>query len=419
MAIEYRREKIGEGINFNTIINKRQKTNTLLINLITGLSKETAPDNAIIPYILSNSNETHPTLTELSRELQALYGASIKGTVTKAGDSQVMTLIAGCINDRYTLEKEKITGRLAEILIECLTSPNSEGERFYEKDFILKKQELIDDIQAEINDKRSYAFKRAGLNIYRGEPAAVSVKGDMNTAKLITGASSYGKYKKLLGEAQCEITFVGAEGSENIKSMFKNAFSQIARNYAGDNSSELSAPKKEVLRVTETLEIAQSKMVIGLKTDCKNAPAMKLMNAVFGATPFSKLFMNVREKYSLCYYCSSGINDKKGVVYIDSGVERENIKKTEEEIINQLNAVREGAFTDEEITNARLALINTLRGVNDSARSIADWYFQQNYRKTSFSPEDEIERLNAVTKEDITAAAQSLILDTVYVLTHK
>ena len=158
---------------------------------------------------------------------------------------------------------------------------------------------------------------------------------------------------------------------------------------------------------------------MAFKSECTNAPAMKLMNSVFGGTPFSKLFLNVREKLSLCYYCSSGYNDRKGVLFVDSGVEHANIEKAKAEILNQLKAVQNGEFTDEEINNSRLSMINSLRGVTDGARSIAEWYFKQSYAGQSLSPEDEIERLKSVTKEDIIAAAKSLSLDTVYVLTGK
>lgn len=419
MAIKYSREKLGDGIHYTTIVNKRQKTNTIIIHLITELSPETASLNAVIPYVLSGSSSSFPTLTELNRKLSELYGAVVKGAVSKVGDSQDLALMAGCINNRYTLEGEKITEEMTSILAGCLTSPHTENGRFFEKDFELKKQELLDDIDAEINEKRSYAFKRANLNIFKDEPAAVSVKGSRENAEKITAESAYEQYKALLKTAQIEIFFVGAEASDSCKKILADALSKIDRSYGGDNKSAKSPLKSDVCRVTEAHDVAQSKMVMAFKTDYEDSVSMKLMNAIFGATPISKLFMNVREKLSLCYYCSSGYNDKKGVLYVDSGVEHTNTGKAEAEIINQLEAVKKGDFSDEEMENARRAMINTLRGVSDGARSIADWYFNQSYSGKSDSPEVQIEKLNAVTREEIIAAAKSLTLDTVYVLTGK
>lgn len=419
MAIKYSREKLGDGIHYTTIVNSRQKTNTIIIHLVTELSLETASVNAIIPYVLTGSSESYPTLTELNKKLSELYGAVIKGAVSKIGDSQGLALMAGCINNRYTFEGEKITEEMTSMLAECLTRPHIENGRFFEKDFELKKQELLDDIDAEINEKRSYAFKRANLNIFKDEPSAVSVKGNREQAEKITAASAYEQYKKLLKTAQIEIIFVGSEASESCKSILAEALSKVDRSYAGDNSSANSPLKKEVCRVTEAHDVAQSKMVMAFKTDFEDSVAMKLMNAVFGATPISKLFMNVREKLSLCYYCSSGYNDKKGVLYVDSGVEHANTGKAEAEILNQLEAVQKGDFSDEEMENARRSVVNSWKGVSDGARSIADWYFNQSYLGKSDSPEAQIEKLMAVTREDIISAAKSLKLDTVYVLTGK
>lgn len=420
MKIRYDREKIGEGIHFTTIINECQKTNTLIVHLVTELTRDKAALNAVIPYVLSDSSSEYKSITELNRKLSELYGASLRGAVSKLGDSQVVSLMSSCINDRYTFDGEEITGKTAEVLMGCLTKPYVENGGFFESDFNLKKQELIDDIDAEINEKRSYAFRRAGETIYRNEPCAISAKGDRSSAEKITSAAAYEQYKELMKTAQIEITFVGAsKPDDSVKKMIKDSMSGIERSYKGDNSSELSKAKDTVERVSEQLDVVQSKMVMAFKSDCRNIQAMKLMSAVFGGTPFSKLFLNVREKLSLCYYCSSGYNDKKGVLIVDSGVEHSNLEKAEAEILNQLEAVKRGDFTDSEINEARLAIINSLRSVNDGARSIADWYFKQNYSGLSNSPEDEIEKLYSVTREDIIEAAGSLTLDTVYVLTGK
>lgn len=419
MAIKYNREKISDGIHYTTLINERQKTNTTMIHLVTTLSNDTVSLNAAIPYILANSNSKYTTVTELSKKLASLYGSVIKGTVSKIGDSQVLTLMSGCINDKYTFDGEAITQETTQILLDCLTSPYIENGGFYAKDFELKKQELIDDIEAEINEKRSYAFKRANAKIFENEPCAISVKGDLDTANQLNPVNTYEQYKKLLKSSQIEIVFVGSAEPVTSKEIIKNTFNSLERDYAGDNSSAKSSSKTEVCRITEPHDVAQSKMVMAFKTDYDNIAAMKLMNSVFGGTPFSKLFMNVREKLSLCYYCSSGVNDKKGVVYVDSGVEHANVKKAEDEILNQLKSVQNGEITDEELENARLAIINSWRGVSDGARSLADWYFQRSYSGGSESPEEFIEQLKKVTKDDVIKAANSLKLDTVYVLTGK
>ena len=419
MPINYNREKIADGIHYTTIINKRLKTNYFIVHLVTELSEKTASLNAIIPAVLSATNAKLPTITDFSKKLSSLYGASLRGCAAKSSDNQDLVISAACINNRYCFDGEKITEELAGILADCLTDPHLEGGAFFESDFALKKRELLDDIDAEINEKRSYAFKRANQSIFKGEPAALSAKGDKEQAEKITAASAYEQYKKLLETAQIEIFLVGAEECGECKKILTDALLKINRNYGGDNFSKLSTLKSEVCRVTEPHDVAQSKMFMAFKTDYEDYPAMRLMLAIYGATPISKLFMNVREKLSLCYYCSSMYNDRKGVVYVDSGIEHSNAKKAEAEILNQLEAMKKGDFTDEEFDNARKAIVNVWKGTTDGARTIADWYFNQMDKKEISSPEEMIEKLMKVTREDVVAASNSLKLDTVYVLTGK
>lgn len=419
MSLSFSRETLGDGIDFIGIADERFKTNFIAVQLITELSADYAAENAAAFTFLSRSSKKYPTITELNKKLTSLYGANLSGDVTKLGDSQGMSLTASCIADRYTLDGEKVTAETAELLIECLLEPNVSGTGFEPKSFELCKQELIDDIDAEINEKRAYAVIRAGKKVFEGEPAAVTSHGDKEHAMAITAETSYNSYRSLLDSAQIKVFFVGSGDDGTVKDMFKKAFANIKRSYSGKPSSEKSRLKDKVCECTETLDVLQSKMVIAYKTQNDNVPAMRLMNAIFGATPFSKLFVNVREKMSLCYYCSSGYDDRKGVLVVDSGVEHDNIEKASEAIRNQLDDVAKGNFADEEMNNSRFSLINGIKSVNDSPYALAGWYLKQEYMGTSYSPEDEIKRLNSVSRDDIIEAAKSLSLDTIFVLTGK
>lgn len=419
LKISYKREKIADGIHFNSIRNPSLKTNSIVVNLISPLSEDTASLNASASYILTDSSREYPSLVAISQKLEELYGAGLKGYVSRIGDNQSVAISSSCINDRYTFDKENITEELARVTLGCILEPNLDENGFYAPDFALKKQELLDDIDAVINEKRSYALQRAGKIIYRCEPAAVSVKGERESAEKITAATAYEQYKKLLKTAQIEVFFVGADEPNGIKNSILESFAKLDREYKGDVKTKYSAVKTSPEEFTDELDVAQCKMVLAFKSNCTNRCALILMNAIFGATPFSKLFLNVREKMSLCYYCSSNYNDMKGVMTVDSGVEKANIEKAKAEIIRQFELMQKGEFDEKEINEARLAVINGLRSVNDSATTLVSWYMSQIFLGTERSPEDEIELLEKVTKEDIVETAKSFRLDTVYVLKGK
>ena len=419
MALAFNKQKLSDGVNFTSITDTRFKTNFIAINLITELNADTATANAIIPSVLSRSNSTYKTITEINKKLIALYGASINGDVSKMGDSQCVTMSASCIADTYTFNGEKITADLTDILLECLLSPNVENGEFSQKNFELNKLELIDDIDAEINEKRSYAVICASKRIFDGESAAITSHGDKEHAVALNPKASYEQYKILLKTSQIEIFFVGGGNPNDVKEKFEKAFKCLDREFKGFAKSAKSKLKSTICEATDTLDVAQSKMVMAFKTEDANIPSVKLMNSIFGQTPFSKLFTNVREKLSLCYYCSSGYEERKGVLIVDSGVEHENIEKARVEIINQLNEVSSGNFTEEETNNSLLSLINNHKAVNDSPYALANWYLRQAYNGTTFTPEQEIDRIKSVTRDDIITAAKSFKLDTVYVLTKK
>lgn len=419
MAVSFNQEKLYDGVDFLTISDSRFKTNYISVKFVTDISAKTASQNAVSASVISKSSADYPDISQLSKALSALYGASINKSVSKIGDSQVVSVSASCIADKYTFDGEKITEKLCDILIGCILRPDLEGEAFEPKKFALDKQELLDDIDAEINEKRSYALQRAGKKIFVGEPAEISSYGDREEAEKLTPESAYKQYRNLLETAEINIIFAGSGNPVCVKEKFAEAFGNLKRDFGKKSTTKRSALKSEVCNETEKLDIVQSKMVIAFKTDCDNPEALKMLNSIYGATPFSKLFENVREKMSLCYYCASRVDKHKGVLLVDSGVEHTNIEKAREAVIAQLRDIADGNFTDEDMQNSLLSIINGVKGFNDSGYAMAMWYFAQKYDGESYSPEEEIERISAVTREDIIAAAKSMKLDTVYVLTGK
>ena len=287
--------------------------------------------------------------------------------------------------------------------------------------FPMKKQELIDDIDADINDKRSYALKKAGKVIYENEPAGIPVKGERSDAEALTSEQVWKAYKELLRTARIEIFFVGRELPEKCEKLINDRFSAMDRGTVYSPSEKLSPLKPEVRYETERLDVLQSKMVMAYKTSIKSPAVRRVFTALFGGLPVSMLFMNVREKLSLCYYCAASFAEKSGVMFVDSGVESENIEPARKEIENQLALTAKGEFSDELLEQAKLAMVCALKGADDSPRNIADWYFSDCTKSEEdiLSPEKLSELIEKVTKKQVMEFAASLKLDTVYVLTGK
>ena len=417
MAEKIQRKEIGKGVFFTKITDSRYKLNRIAIHFLTDLSKETASVNGIVPRILTKASAAYPTLTALSNRLSALYAAKISGSSGKQGDSQYMSVSCVALDDIYALEGEKITEDVLDIMLGCLFQPLTEKGVFSEKVTALEKQSLIDDIEAEINDKISYARNKGYELFCKDEPAAVSALGSVEQAEKITAESAFAAYRKMLESCPVEIVCAGCNNFETAEKKLTEAFSKIERGEIAPCRSRVSVPKENPVTEIEKMAVTQSKMVLGFKTDCTDYPALRVMSAIYGGITTSKLFMNVREKLSLCYYCSSGLNRAKGIMMVNSGVENANIDKAREEILRQFEDMKNGNFSDDDISYAKLSLENDLKGVNDSVRAVSNWYFNGIYLDDIKTAEETIKSNNEVTRERIIAAAKSVKLDSVYILT--
>ncbi len=412
----YLRKIIADGVGYSTIIDPKFKTNRIQITFLIDLLEETAGANALAVGIISSSNSKYKNISEITAKLNSLYGASISVDVVKQGDYQKLAVGVTSINNRYALEGEDISGETLSILLDCIFSPNAQNNEFAKEPFDFRKKDLLDSIEAEINNKRGYAVLQTQKKAFAGENSGNSHFGSKETAQRLTAAQAFSAYKRLLSNAQIEIYFVGSEENDSIEQKITDAFSKLDRNIKENKLVNFSPLKQDICRFEEKLDVSQCKMVMAFKSNSTDRHALKLMNTIFGGTPFSKLFLNVREKLSLCYYCASNYNTLKGTLFVDCGVEEENIQKAEQEILNQLEEIKKGNFSDEDINNSLLSIENSLKGIGDTPMSYVNWYYSCFVHNEILTPRQAVEKYNEITRERIIQAAKSIKLDTVYVM---
>lgn len=74
----------------------------------------------------------------------------------------------------------------------------------------------------------------------------------------------------------------------------------------------------------------------------------------------------MREKRSLCYYANSMLEMHKGLLLVSSGIDETNYDDARDEILAQLDAMRRGEVTDEELTAAKNSFASDMRAITDS-----------------------------------------------------
>ncbi len=416
MSVNIIKKSIADGVNLTKIIDKKFKNNTIFVRFITKLNEDTVSANALVPNLLVTTNEDYPTRTQLTTKLSELYGSGLATINHKMSDNQVVGISANCICDDYALNGENVTSEVTDILLASIFRPIIENGGFEKMNFDLRKQELVDSIENEINNKRIYTVLLANRIIYKDEPSVLPSYGTKEGAEKLTSQIVYEAYRNLLKTAQIDIIYSG--GQENIEAIEKitKAFASIRRQFVPNCFYTPSKIKETPVEDSITLDVNQCKMVMAFKTDLDDFYVNRFMTVMLGGTAFSKFFANVREKLSLCYYCAAGFVEGKNTMIVDSGVELDNIEKAKEEIQNQVKALADGDFTDEEMYNASLSIVGNFKSNYDSTNDLASWYFKQSIRGNNYSPEQATDIIKNITRGQIINAASHLKLDTVFAM---
>lgn len=416
------REEIADGVFFSTVKDSRFKTMRISANIILPLTEDSASANALLCGVLTRSCKAYPDFTLLSKKLSSLYGADLTSSVQKSGDCQILKITAAGLDDRYTLDRESVARELSALICSVIFEPNVSNKSFSEDELNQERRQLLDLIDSEFNDKRIYANNRMIENMCGDEVFGIKRYGTAEKINEVTSTSLYETRQSVLKNAEFEIMYIGDSPSDKAKSVFKEAFGSVDRTPVSLKNRVVRRADK-VNRVTDEMELSQSKLVMGFRTGIASpnaeTNAARLMCAVLGGTASSKLFCNVREKQSLCYYCAARYNMRKGIMTVDSGVEGENIEKAEKGILKEIEDMKNGYITDFEIDAAKLAVINSFRTSNDTTGGIDAWYSAQLFDDKFKSIEELSAEINAVTKEEIVSAANKLTLDTVYVLKNR
>lgn len=417
MENNFKRKKIADGVHFSCYSDSRFKINRVDVVFTDTLDKKTASLNALIPAILSRSNDRYRTMFEFNRKLSGLYSANLGDYAQKVGDTEYYGLYTASLDDAYALDGESILSETVMLLKDCLFNPYLESGVFPEKSVAVQKQNLMDSNDNEINDKAHYTYRKGIARAYEGEPAAISVYGENEDIAEITAEAAYKRYLEILRTCNVEIMCVGPGDFSIVENVLGEAFRSIDRKPAVCPVSLPSNHKNEVMNASEKMDVSQSKLLMVFKTDLTERSPLSVMSNLFGGDVYSKLFMVVREKLSLCYYCYSRFTTSKKAMTVECGVENENIEKAKAAILEQLEEIRKGNFSDDDIKKAKLSMRNSYKSVSDRISSISGWYLNNIMLDIMSTPDEEADKNDAVSREDIIKAANSFKLDTVFVLT--
>ncbi len=411
-------QSIAEAVRFCSVKTDKFKTCRVNVSLAMPLDKDVS-SRAILPFMFQRRCAKYPDFTSFSRVLDELYGASVSAGVIKRGEAQILSFGLTAIDDRFALDGDKVALECMELLLNMIFEPITDGESFPADIIEQEKRLLTEVIMSEQNDKRRYAMLKCEEAMFADEAYGINRLGTVDEVNALTPDVVYAAWRDVLERSTVQITMVSSMDAEPVAQLIESKFGRIDRHPAEIKTQFITGlPKPEY--VTESMPLKQGKLVMGFRTGMRNEddmmPAMKVAVDIFGGGTYSKLFSVVREKMSLCYYCSAGLFNSKGVVMVQSGIEDANEEKAKSEIVNQLSLTANGEFTDEDFTSSIKSLTDTILGSSDTPEEICSWYASQILRDKMKSPEEFAEEIRKVDREDVVRAAKTIMLDTVFML---
>lgn len=412
-------KQIATGVEAAFIPCEKFKKSVFSISFYMPLTKEFSTANSLVSGILIRGTKQFDNYTKLNARLNELYGASISSDTARIGDMQQIVFKASCINSSFA-NGEDILLQTASLLCEMIFEPQLENGLFLTDVFESEKRLLVEAIKADMNDKRQYAVRQLSKMMYEGENSALSSKGEEETAEKITNFDAYNAYQNMIKTSFVRINICSNECNNKIFDLLNGYFSKIDRSAEKLNMTQKHITNNDVKIKNEYMDVTQGKLCIGLSVDSGktlyDSAVLRVLTDIFGGGTYSNLFANVREKQSLCYYCSARHDFQKGTIIVSSGILCENKEKAQQSILNELESIKNGNITEELLATSKKSLCDLIKSsLTDSIFGIDFWYNSSVFKDDdSFTGYENA--IMSVKLCDVLKLAKTVTLDSIYFL---
>ncbi len=401
--------------------NNQFKTNLISIYIKRPLNEGEVTMNSLIPSVLKMGSAKLPTQAEISKAFQELYGSSFGVGVGKIGEKQILSFKLSLTNDKYL--GENITAKAFELLMDIMLNPLAENGGFNDRYVEIEKEVLKEAILSRINNKGTYAMERCIEEMCKNESYSIHEDGKLEDLEKIDSISLYNHYIKILQDSEIDIAFTGEFDIDFLEKEIISKFSFRNKEITKIPRESIYYNVSEVKEIVDKMDVSQGKIVMGYRTniDVKSDDfiPMFMYSVILGSGAHSKLFMNIREKHSLCYSINSYLEKMKSIMFIAAGIEVSNFDRTVELIKKEVDDMNCGNISYNELEFAKKFVKNNLRSLKDSIWSLSDYYYNLNNQGRNESVEEFLEKIESITVDDIKRIASNIQLDTIYFLTKK
>ncbi|WP_113929954.1 pitrilysin family protein [Bacillus sp. P14.5] len=412
--------KTKSGYSLHIVQTDKYKTNTLVWRMKSPLKADEVTPRGLLPHVLQSSSKKYPSTTALRSYLDELYGANFFVDLAKKGEYHVMSFSIEVANEKFLKDSEPLLRKGLQFLADVVLAPNVEQNSFHAETVEKEKKNQKVRIQSVFDDKMRYANSRLVEEMCKGEPYSLHPNGILEQVEKTSAESLYKYYQEAIQNDEIDLYVIGDVDTEEAEKMCEEIFSLQNRN-AEIIQDTTSAPAEDVNEVIERLDVKQGKLNIGYRTNVAYGAddywSLQVFNGVFGGFSHSKLFINVREKASLAYYAASRLESHKGLMMVMSGIDGKNYDQAVTIIKEQMQAMKNGDFTEGDIQQTKAVIRNQLLETIDTPRGIVEILYHNVISGQRIELDHWLESIEKVTKEEITAVAQKVNMDTIYFLT--
>ena len=410
---------LSSGLTLSHMETHKFKTGILTFTIPFPLTRENLVYSALLPGVLRQGTESYPTMAALNRRLDELYAACIDIRGRQLGKNLILTLSAELLDDEYAPEGANILEGVLHLIREILYCPKLEDEVFPTKAIEQEIRFTTDSIRGEINNTRGYSIIRLSELMHRDDSDFLTLRELESLVEKVDPLSLTRFYRDVVLPAPIQVFYVGGMEQDRVTELIGRIFPPSAR-ISYDPVFPVAQKATKITELTEKMPVSQGKLAMGFRTGIcmtsKNdhTATMLVFNEIFGGSPMSKLFMNVREKMNLCYYCSSAYNRYSGILSVSSGIESKNVEVVKSAVIKQLEEIQQGDISETEFEAAKKSLENYCRTMDDNPAELQAFYSSRTFFGIDDTIGDYRRRLANVTLEEVVAAAKEIQLDTVY-----
>jgi predicted Zn-dependent peptidase len=407
------------GYKLHMVKTDKFKTNTLIFKMKAPLQKEDITKRALLPNVIQSNSKKFPSTGQLRGYLDELYGATFYIDLGKKGEYHSISFAMEIANERFLSDPTPLLKTAIEFLVEVLTNPNVENGEFHKETLEKEKRSLKQRIQSIYDDKMKYSNNRLIEEMCKDEPYSIHVHGNESEVDSITGKDLYEYYQKALAEDELSLYIIGDIEEQTVEKIVNERLNFPSRTLQVVEKKHPVHVEEKVIK--EEQDVKQGKLNIGYRTNVTYSDpdyfALQVFNGVYGGFSHSKLFINVREKASLAYYAASRVESHKGLLMVMSGIDNSNFDQAVSIIKEQMEAMKNGDFSDDDLIQTKAVIKNQLLETLDTARGMVEILYHNVVAGQAIQLDEWLERIDQVTKEDVVKVANKIQLDTIYFLT--